>query len=227
VALALGALALPLMAVLRIGTSTIVDYQLFAAGAIATNVLIGWRATRLIRVVNLQRAQLSETARTDSLTGLPNRRSWDYELQRMQSRIQKSGARLTVALLDLDQFKAYNDTHGHQAGDRLLAQSAQAWRDAMPADGYIARYGGEEFAVILPDTTANAAQQILERLRQATPAPATVSIGHAEYRAGANLTDIFADADAALYAAKSRGRNLVVGISVKKPEPPALMRIVG
>ena len=82
-----------------------------------------------------------------------------------------------MAILDLDRFKLYNDTHGHQAGDRFLKQMAGAWTQALRAGDILARYGGEEFALALPGTNLEHAQQMLERLREALPEGQTCSAG--------------------------------------------------
>ena len=92
-------------------------------------------------------AKLESTARTDPLTGLPNRRVWDEDLERALPRARRHGGSLCLAMLDLDRFKAFNDDHDHQAGDELLAAAATAWRPLLRTADTIARYGGEEFAV--------------------------------------------------------------------------------
>ena len=218
VALAVASLSLPVVAILGIGTDESLDFKILAVGAIIVNALIGWRAVRLMRVVNEQRHQLDETARTDALTGLPNRRSWDFEIQRWETWATQTGHPLIIAIMDLDHFKDFNDQHGHLAGDHVLQACAQAWSEMLPPRGYLARYGGEEFGVILPDTTMVAARPALEQLRRATPG-VTVSIGYAQHRPGTTLTDALGDADAALYAAKTAGRDRITGIAVKIPEP--------
>jgi len=115
------------------------------------------RADRFTTVASL--------AASDPLTGLPNRRQWDEEAARMVARAERTGEPLAIALIDLDRFKAYNDTHGHQAGDRLLKEAAAAWRDQLRAGDLLARWGGEEFAVALPGTTAELVAPVLERPR--------------------------------------------------------------
>jgi diguanylate cyclase (GGDEF)-like protein len=119
-------------------------------------------------------------ARTDSLTGVANRRAWDEELPRELARAARSGQPVCIGLLDLDHFKAYNDQHGHQAGDRLLKECAAAWEGRLRKTDLLARYGGEEFAFLLPDCNLNDTMEIAERLRTAQP-EVTCSIGVADW----------------------------------------------
>ena len=162
---------------------------------------------------------LAEQARTDSLTGLPNRRTWDYEVHRISDRSLLAGIPLAVAILDLDHFKATNDTLGHPAGDRILQTCSHAWQGALGAGTVLARYGGEEFAVALPGFTAERAAALLDRARQATPEGTTVSIGVAEQQPGELIDATFARADLALYQAKTSGRNQV---TIHTPDPVPL-----
>ena len=101
--------------------------------------------------------------------GPPDRRAWDEELGRELSRADRDSGALCVAILDLDEFKRYNDSHGHQAGDRFLKQMAGAWSQTLRAGDILARYGGEEFALALPGTNLEHAQEMLERLRESLP----------------------------------------------------------
>ena len=94
-------------------------------------------------------------ARTDELTGLPNRRAWDVTIREAVAEGSRFGGRLCVGVVDLDHFKEFNDRHGHQAGDRMLKSAAAAWRDALREGDTLARYGGEEFAVALPDARSS------------------------------------------------------------------------
>ena len=96
-------------------------------------------------------ALLARQARTDELTALPNRRAWDEAVVREMSRARRTGRPLCLAFLDLDHFKAFNDTYGHQAGDAHLRRAAAAWRRELRAIDVLARYGGEEFGILLPD----------------------------------------------------------------------------
>ena len=180
-------------------------------------VLLGlWRILMLTTKVAAQGRLLAEQARTDSLTGLPNRRTWDYEVQRISDRSQLAGIPLTVAILDLDHFKATNDTLGHPAGDRILRSCSHAWQRALGAGTVLARYGGEEFAVALPGFTAERAAALLDRTRRATPDAMTVSIGIAEQLPNELVDATFARADLALYRAKTTGRDRV---TIHQPDP--------
>lgn len=156
------------------------------------------------------RYRLSLLAATDPLTGLANRRRWDDWLSDELRRCRRSGGELTIALLDLDRFKDYNDTHGHAAGDALLAACAQAWQAELRETDLIARYGGEEFVVGLPGCGGSEALPRLERLRLVMPGGETCSIGLATWSGSESASEVLARADSALYAAKAAGRNRVV-----------------
>jgi diguanylate cyclase (GGDEF)-like protein len=145
---------------------------------------------------------LTDEAHTDSLTGLPNRRSWDAALKRALTQ----NRRMTVAMLDLDHFKEFNDTFGHPAGDRLLKETAAAWRDQLRAGDVLARIGGEEFALML-DCDANDALEIVERLRDSVTQNRTCSAGIAVRLFGETLEHLLARSDRALYEAKAGGRD--------------------
>ncbi len=151
-------------------------------------------------------ARLESTARTDPLTGLPNRRVWDEDLERELARARRHGGELCLAMVDLDRFKAFNDRYGHQAGDRLLAAAATAWRPALRTTDTIARYGGEEFAVLLPHSDEQGALVVVERLLEVVPLGQTASAGVASWDGSETAAELLARADAALYAAKNAGR---------------------
>jgi diguanylate cyclase (GGDEF)-like protein len=165
--------------------------------------------------------RLAVMAATDGLTGLANRRQFDQNLEQEWRRAIRSGMPLALLLLDADQFKAYNDREGHQAGDQVLRRIAGAIRATVlrPADAG-ARYGGEEFSVLLPETEAEGAMIVAERIRAAVEAlgiphagsasgQVTVSIGVAALhpQAGQDPALLVKAADAALYEAKHDGRN--------------------
>jgi diguanylate cyclase (GGDEF)-like protein len=155
-------------------------------------------------------AVLHRQARTDELTALPNRRAWDEAVEREMSRAQRTGEPLCLALLDLDHFKAYNDLHGHQAGDQHLRRTAAAWRRELRTIDVLARYGGEEFGVLLPSCDIGRAQEVLERVRAATPNDQSASAGVVAYDGRESAESVLARADAALYRAKHAGRATTV-----------------
>ena len=146
---------------------------------------------------------LSDEALTDPLTGLPNRRAWERHLRQLSA----AGRQLAVGMLDLDHFKQFNDTYGHPAGDRLLKESAAAWRDQLRPGDVLARVGGEEFGLLLLDCDADTACEVVDRLREHVAHDRTCSAGIA-IKAFDEAPDAAVQrADTALYQAKARGRN--------------------
>ncbi|MGQ0586831.1 MAG: diguanylate cyclase [Gammaproteobacteria bacterium] len=169
-------------------------------------------------------ASLLEESSQDSLTGIPNRRTFDAAFEQEWNHHTRTGKPLALLLADVDYFKRYNDTYGHQKGDQALKVVAEALRGAARRKvDVVARYGGEEFAVLLPDTTPVSALlvagRVLESLRsqrlthEASPSGhVTMSIGACAVapNAGLNAADLVKTADRALYDAKSKGRNQAV-----------------
>ncbi len=151
-------------------------------------------------------ARLEELARTDELTGLPNRRAWSEMFQHELAAARRSGQPLTMALLDLDGFKGYNDTHGHLAGDQLLVQAAEAWRRELRDTDVLARWGGDEFGLLLPACDAEQAETLVARMDESCP-PARFSVGIAEWDGQSSPDQALAVADQALYSAKRAGRS--------------------
>jgi len=151
--------------------------------------------------------QVQEMARHDQLTGLPNRRALEEQLPRAMARARRSRSPISVAILDIDHFKTYNDTHGHLAGDEVLRACAKAWDSALRGEDMIVRFGGEEFLVLLPDTEPDVAAEIVERLRLKTPMDQTCSAGLACWDFTESVDDLLGRADKALYLAKASGRN--------------------
>ena len=151
--------------------------------------------------------RITEIARIDVLTSLPNRRSWDEELVKGLHRARRTSQPCAVALLDLDHFKHYNDAHGHQAGDALLRGTAQALAASLRAGDLIARYGGEEFAVLLHGCDGANALKFFGRLHGAMLEGQTFSAGVAESDGKEEGSEAVQRADEALYRAKAGGRN--------------------
>jgi len=151
--------------------------------------------------------QVQKLARRDSLTGLPNRRALEEQLPQAMARARRSGEPLSVAIIDIDHFKRYNDTHGHLAGDEVLRVCAREWDGVLRGEDTLVRFGGEEFLVLLPDTDPEQAAEIVDRLRQQTPMEQTCSAGLALWDSAENVDDLLRRADEALYLAKASGRD--------------------
>jgi diguanylate cyclase (GGDEF)-like protein len=183
---------------------------LIAATSAALFVLVVLRMAGLVRRVQEQAVELHRVARTDALTGAPNRRAWDEQLEIELDRARRTGAPVSVALLDLDHFKAFNDRCGHPAGDRLLRAATAAWRGQLRSVDVLARYGGEEFGLILPGCRPDEAAAIVDRLRGLTPEGETSSAGVAGWNAVESAAALVARADHALYRAKRGGRDRTV-----------------
>ncbi|HEX5094052.1 MAG TPA: GGDEF domain-containing protein [Burkholderiales bacterium] len=155
--------------------------------------------------------QLAELARVDTVTEAFNRRVWDEELARGLERARRTGRRCSVALIDLDHFKRYNDTHGHQRGDALLRAAAQAFATRLRGDDLIARFGGDEFAVLLHGCDLERAIELFGRLQNMLPGGQTFSAGITDSEGREDSAQVLARSDEALYRAKELGRNRSVG----------------
>jgi diguanylate cyclase (GGDEF)-like protein len=200
----------------------------FAVAADAALIVITVPFVTLLQR-SARHAQLAHQARIDAKTGLINAGTWQREAHIEITRASRTRTPLAVAIIDIDHFKAVNDTFGHLAGDQVLAATADALRLHLRGYDLIGRFGGEEFTVLLPHTTAGEAVEITERLRAIIadltvlpgqdgagrrPARITVSIGVAAIGgARRGLPDLLAAADAALYQAKNTGRNRVCMIA--------------
>jgi diguanylate cyclase (GGDEF)-like protein len=195
---------------LQLETGKVTNGMAIVLGSASLFLLVVTRMAQLLREVERQSLQVRELARRDELTGLPNRRAWNDELPRALERARRAGRPVSVALLDLDRFKQFNDTYGHPAGDRLLKSAAAAWCESVRSVDTLARYGGEEFTVLLPDTDADEAQQILQRALTATPLGQTFSAGVVTWDGQETSDELIERADAALYAAKAAGRNQIL-----------------
>lgn len=145
---------------------------------------------------------LRRQADTDSLTGLLNRNGFMAAAVREYAIAQRSGNRLTLAVLDLDGFKQVNDLRGHVAGDRVLADLGSSWRERLRTGDILARHGGDEFVLLLPATSPESATAVLERLR-VEGLPVTWSVGIAEWLSAESLGECIARADAHLYSVKN------------------------
>ncbi|MFM8634991.1 MAG: GGDEF domain-containing protein [Planctomycetia bacterium] len=170
---------------------------------------------------NREIARLAQLAIRDPLTGLFNRRLMEEELARQIDRAAREGRPLSVAVLDLDDFRSYNQTHGHRAGDQALRQTATLVQGFRLGTDIACRYGGDEFVLMMPGATATDAVARLEPLRAAIAAmpihhegrlldPVTISIGIADFPVhAATAAALFDAADAAVYRAKRNGHDRV------------------
>jgi diguanylate cyclase (GGDEF)-like protein len=198
---------LDVIGVLALGWTELVEpLSERVAGGIRT--LAAETAIALERAALLERLQ--QSAHTDELTGLPNRRAWEEQLPRELARARRERQSVCVVMLDLDRFKEFNDREGHQAGDRLLKLCASAWTSQLRASDILARYGGEEFSLVLPGCTLSDGRVLVERLREMTPQGQTLSAGIAVWDGTEPPPVLVGRADTALYEAKRTGRNRVV-----------------
>jgi diguanylate cyclase len=160
---------------------------------------------------------------TDPLTKVSNRKHFDESLQRLAREAAKKRTPFSLILADVDDFKLFNDRHGHQTGDLVLRLIAMELKRAVKGSDIVARYGGEEFAIILPETNLQSALPVAENIRRTiltkelrrrktgeSLGRITISLGVAEFRTNESVDDLVARADRCLYAAKQRGRNCVV-----------------
>jgi diguanylate cyclase (GGDEF)-like protein len=203
-------------------------------------ILLGRMRTRLVSQRGELRDALSriqELATLDALTGLPNRRRAQEQLDAESARALRANQGFAVALVDLDHFKRLNDRFGHAGGDAVLCRFAAEAREVLRETDTVARWGGEEFLVLMPGALEHDAVAALERLRErvaATGVPSaagmmrfTLSAGVASHAPGQALSETVARADRALYRAKAVGRNRieVAGAPGRPPEPAPMAAI--
>jgi diguanylate cyclase (GGDEF)-like protein len=218
-------------------TEMIADSALNVGSALAYVVIaLAFHAALMGIVFGRLLADLRHRSRHDGLTGLLNRRAIEEALLAQVQRSRRSGEPFAVLMLDLDHFKAINDQHGHAMGDRALKHTAAVLRAEVREIDAVGRFGGEEFLVLMPGATIGTARPVAERLRgalerdmqqaDALPMPLSASIGIAQWREPAEEPSrVLMRADAALYAAKTRGRNCVVAETTD--EMPGNARLAG
>ncbi|MFY0409042.1 sensor domain-containing diguanylate cyclase [Solicola sp. PLA-1-18] len=162
---------------------------------------------RIESALEESRAELQLLATTDPLTGCLNRRSWDDAVATLVAETVATGRPLTLGLVDFDGFKAFNDRHGHAAGDAVLVEFAQATHALLSGDDVLARWGGDEFAIALPGTTPADAIELAGRLGEDLPGRLACSVGLAQLRPGESPLTCLARADRRLYRAKATARD--------------------
>jgi diguanylate cyclase (GGDEF)-like protein len=170
--------------------------------------------------------QAERNALTDALTGLGNRHWMKDMFEREVTRAQHSGKSLCLMMIDIDNFKHFNDQYGHISGDRVLIAVAEALREYLRPTDLIARFGGDEFAALLPDVELGDAQQTADRLRAqvaklsppSLSTAITISIGVSASVSGDDVDSLVQRADAAMYDAKEQGRNRVAVRRFSDPE---------
>lgn len=195
-----------------------------ASHALARNMLITLsgrvrQGNDAVRDSIHRQSEFESLAFVDGLTGLHNRRWLDQAFRRQVERGLRDTRQLAILMIDIDHFKRFNDTYGHVAGDRSLRAVAMTLHENIRPGDLLARYGGEEFAVLLPEADRDQALIIAERLRRAVAEPKnpetallpqlSISLGEAQLRPGDTLEQLMERADAALYCAKTAGRNCV------------------
>lgn len=170
-------------------------------------------------------------AMTDSLTGVGNRKRFDDTLHEAAQSAMENGHELSLLLLDIDHFKRFNDTYGHQSGDQVLRLVGQILREGVKGRDTPCRYGGEEFAILLPQTNLEGSVKVANQIRTSVAskkivrkssgeklAQITLSAGVAQFNFGEPLSQFVERADNALYAAKQQGRNRVIAHPVQSPK---------
>ena len=206
---------------------TVGSLLLVVAGAMMSQIAAGRRsAEERLRseIAERERLQheLEHLAHHDPLTGLPNRRRLEQELARELARADRQSAPLSVVVLDLDGLKAYNDSHGHAAGDRLLKLAASTWAEGLRPTDLLARTGGDEFVILLVGCDQPEAERVVARFRRAYPEGHSFSAGVACWQPHETGEELFSRADRAMYRAKARSRMGRTGFP--PDQPPGLPR---
>ncbi len=189
-------------------------FQLLYVTSFALSVLL-FSIGAVLMATDQLRGELEHLATHDSLTNALNRRRMNEHCQQELDRSKRSGRSLAVLVMDLDHFKAINDTHGHQAGDKVLVDFVAKVQSLLRQPDRLGRFGGEEFVVLLPETGLDDAVAVAERIRQVSAVAGegpscSVSIGVSEsLSTGDSIEALLARADAAMYRSKANGRNRV------------------
>lgn len=188
---------------------------------LAPVILVAYITTMLSADIRFALEKIKRVSDTDDLTGLYNMRAFSAILQRAFKQAVRHSRPFSVVMIDCDNLKVVNDTHGHEAGNRLLQHAVRCVREELRGSDVLARFGGDEFIALLPETESRGSREMGERIRRAIEGATmdvrggdistTVSIGLASYPAdGGNLEVIIDKADKAMYRAKQQGRNKVI-----------------
>jgi diguanylate cyclase (GGDEF)-like protein len=197
-------------------TRTLAPEQCQALETLARQIMELLEMRRTLIGLSDANAKLGQQNVTDALTGVPNRRAYDQKLTEEFSRAKRTGAPLSLLLIDIDHFKEYNDKFGHPAGDTALQSVARVLMSSLRPYDFLARYGGEEFVIILPSTDLTDAIVVAERVRNLVASSEfphrklTISIGVARLDVDAGARALVQAADNGLYRAKAAGRNKVL-----------------
>ncbi|MFP4535067.1 MAG: GGDEF domain-containing protein [Alkalispirochaetaceae bacterium] len=210
-------------------TAHYINVSLLTAVAVATNVSLYRKALHSVtqvRLIEEQKEELQRLAWEDELTGLPNRRLGDLRMKEEMARFLRYRRPFALCMGDIDRFKRVNDEHSHAVGDRVLRTVAYLLTSHLREVDLVARYGGEEFVLVMPETSAEEATEVCEKLRAGIEAyewdqlapglEITMSFGVAESSGMSEAEEVLAHADKRLYQAKQAGRNAVRGSGPRK-----------
>ncbi|MDR9437845.1 MAG: GGDEF domain-containing protein [Thiohalophilus sp.] len=209
VILGIATILVPMVILFQTGTE-METVKVAAFASIVLFLLVMHRMGGLLKETQQQAEALERLSKIDPLTGAANRRELSNDLAREIARSERVNAPLSLAFLDLDHFKDFNDTRGHSAGDVLLQELVKAWEKEMRPPDVLARFGGEEFVIVFPDTDIEQGRKVLERLLKLVPFGQTCSAGLVRREPGDTADTMMRRADKALYLAKDRGRDRIV-----------------
>jgi diguanylate cyclase (GGDEF)-like protein len=205
--------------VLEIPLRTLLVFMMWALMLVLISVMVGRLSDGWHEALESLRQAHKKDVLTDSLTGIANRRAYEFELTRRVAQWERDGTPLILVLIDIDHFKKFNDRYGHSAGDAVLQGVAQTLQTTIRKADLVARYGGEEFAIILPGINFEEAKDVAERMRRLVECQRfsyesltlrlTISIGFAQLLPHEDVSSLTKRTDAALYSSKEAGRNCV------------------
>ncbi len=206
-------------AVTQIPLRNLLVFILWSSTLLLISMMVGRLSDNWHEALDTLRQAHKKDVLTDSLTGIANRRAYEFELTRRISQWERDGTPLILMLIDIDYFKKFNDRYGHPAGDAVLQGVAHTLQIMVRKADLVARYGGEEFAIILPGISFEEAKDVAERIRrlveeqrftyESLTLRVTVSIGFAQLQVGEDAISFTKRTDAALYSSKEAGRNCV------------------